>query len=82
MAKVKKKAAAPTETFQFPLKRTNFFILAFGILVLVVGYVLMALPDNPDDFLTRTLAPVLLVIAFLVIIPAGLLYKEKEPGKQ
>lgn len=86
MATVKKRPAstrssrraAEKEKFQFPLTKTNFLILGFGVLVLIAGYILMAIPDHPDDFLTRTLAPVLLVFSFLVIIPFGLMYKEKK----
>ncbi len=86
MATVKKRPAstrssrraAEQEKFQFPLTKTNFLILGFGVLVLVAGYILMAIPEHPDDFLTRTLAPVMLVFSFLVIIPFGLMYKEKK----
>ena len=36
------------------------------------------IPDNPDDFLTRTLSPVILFIGYLIIIPIGLFYKTKK----
>jgi hypothetical protein len=82
MAKVKRqaragKSKAKTEKFHFPLGRTNYWILSLGVLLLAFGYVFMAIPDDPDAFLTRTLAPILLVFSFLVVIPYGLLYKEK-----
>jgi len=78
----KAKSKFPAEKFHFPLGRTNFMILALGVLVLVVGFIFMAIPNHPDAFLTRTLAPVLLVFSFLVIIPFGLLYKEKKNGSK
>ncbi len=65
------------EKFQFPLGRTNYRILALGVLIIILGYVFMSIPDDPDAFLTRTLAPVLLVFSFVVVIPYGLLYKDK-----
>lgn len=83
MAKIKQpaskaKSKIPAEKFHFPLGPNNFKILGVGVLILILGFVFMALPDHPDAFLTRTLAPVLLVFAFLVVIPVGLLYKEKK----
>ncbi len=80
MAKVKsKKGATPVdEKFGFPLKRTNYMIISAGVALLIIGYIFMAIPDDPDAFLTRTLAPVILVISFLVVIPVGLLYREKK----
>ncbi|RMG66486.1 MAG: hypothetical protein D6715_06820 [Calditrichaeota bacterium] len=79
------KKTAPTRTgaksksrFQFPLGRTNYFILGLGIFLLVLGYIFMAIPDDPDAFLTRTLSPIILVFAYLVVIPIGLLYREKD----
>ncbi len=67
-----------SEKFQFPLGRTNYLILAAGVLIIILGYIFMALPDDPDAFLTRTLAPVLLVFSFVIVIPYGLLHKDKE----
>jgi hypothetical protein len=81
MAKIKEKKKEKEVHFHFPLTRTNFYIILFGILVLIAGYVFMALPDDPDAFMTRTLAPILLVFAYLIIIPIGLFYREKKVGK-
>lgn len=86
MAKIKRttpaaKSKVAVEKFQFPLGKTNVLILLSGIFLLVIGYIFMALPDDPDAFLTRTLAPILLVFSFLVVIPIGLLYKEKGSQK-
>ena len=78
MAKIKEKKKQPEIHFRFPLTRSNFYIILLGIAMLVTGYILMAMPEDPDAFLTRTLAPVLLVIAYLIIIPIGLFYREKK----
>ncbi len=76
MAKIKK---TKKETlFKFPLTKTNFLIISIGIIVLIVGYICMAIPDDPDAFLTRTLSPILLIFAYLIIIPIGLFYREKK----
>ncbi|HFE64518.1 MAG TPA: hypothetical protein ENK14_08925 [Caldithrix sp.] len=78
MAKVKfKKNQKPTR-FHFPLIKTNFLILGLGVIILIVGYIFMAIPTDPDAFLTRTLSPILLVFAYLIVIPIGLFYREKK----
>lgn len=80
MAKEKKKQIK--ERYHFPLGKANYTILIVGVLVLIIAYIFMAIPDNPDDFLTRTLSPILLFIAYLIIIPVGLFYKNKKEEKQ
>lgn len=79
MPKVKKKHIE--EKYHFPLGKTNYGILILGVLTLIIGYIFMAIPDHPDDFLTRTLSPVLLVIGYLVIIPLGIIYRDKKTKK-
>jgi len=86
MAKVKRttpasKSKVPEEKFHFPLGKTNLLILLLGVFILVIGFIFMAIPEDPDAFLTRTLAPILLVFSFLVVIPVGLLYKGKGSEK-
>ena len=78
--KVEKKAATK-EHLRFPLTKTNFMIIGFGVLLLIIGYIFMAIPDNPDAFLTRTLSPIILVFAYLIVIPIGLFYREKAQKK-
>ncbi len=80
MAKIKEKKKREGERapIRFPLTRINFMILAFGVILLAVGYIFMAIPDDPDAFLTRTLSPIILVIGYLVVIPIGLFYRDKS----
>ena len=78
----KKSGKQSAEKFHFPLGKTNFIILGIGVLLLIVGFIFMALPDDPDAFLTLTLAPILLVFSFLIVIPLGLLYKGKDHPSQ
>ncbi|GAB4377598.1 MAG: hypothetical protein Kow0042_25570 [Calditrichia bacterium] len=78
MAKVKSKKIKKEEHFHFPLTTANFLILIIGVVVLIAGYIFMAVPDDPDAFMTRTLSPILLVLAYLIIIPIGLFYREKK----
>lgn len=80
MAKAKKKAAI--EKYHFPLGKTNYAILILAMVTLIVGYIFMGIPDDPDDFLTRTLSPIILVIGYLILIPVGLFYRDKQHRKE
>jgi hypothetical protein len=51
--------------------------LAAGLGTIVVGYVLLRVPPV-DGFISLTLAPVLLVAGYCVLIPAALLVREPE----
>ncbi len=82
MSKTKSTKAGKTDEKKliYPLGPKNFKILGLGVFLVALGFFLMALPDNPDDFLTLTLAPIVLVIAFVVVIPFGIMYREKING--
>ncbi len=80
--KEKKKVREQKPAFRFPLGKRNFAIIGVGILILIIGFIVMAIPDDPDAFLSRTLAPILLVVAFLIIIPYGIMSGDKQEGKQ
>ena len=56
------------------ISKKGILIFGIGLISLVIGFILMAQPPV-DGFLSRTLAPVILVIAFLGIIPTALLIK-------
>ena len=77
MAKVRKDTRRVQD---FAFGKRNINILAIGLVVLVVGYILMAQPPV-NGFLSRTLAPVILVIGYLVIIPISLMIRDKKEIK-
>jgi len=53
------------------LNRINFILLLIAAIVLVAGYIIMS-------FNEISLSPVLLVIAYALIIPFALLYQPKK----
>ncbi|HDQ44487.1 MAG TPA: hypothetical protein ENN17_03160 [bacterium] len=60
-----------------PFSKTNWVLFFSGILTLVVGYI--ALSIGPwDSFWSLTLAPILLVIGYCVLIPVAILYRRGE----
>jgi len=83
MAKVEKsKLVKKAKTsIQFPLKRMNFLIIGAGILVIIIGYITLS-GDKVDGFSQLTIAPVLLVLGYCVLIPVGIMYRKKEQPPQ
>jgi hypothetical protein len=79
MAKVKKRIKSKTKKIESPFKnywsRNNYVILIAGLLVLLAGYYFMNQGpwDNP---LSLTVAPIVLLIAYVVIIPLAIYYKK------
>jgi len=61
---------------QLPFTTHNYFIFGLGIIVLVFGYIFMSI-GPVDSFWSLTLAPIVLVIGYVVIIPLSFLYHHK-----
>lgn len=74
----------------------NFFVILAGVAVIIIGYLLMSTgiysgdPANNDGVWNNgnavNIAPFLLTIGYLVIIPFGLFYRfktadQEEPGR-
>ena len=55
----------------------NYIMLAIGVIVAIVGFLFMTV--NPfDSFESLYISPILLVLAFLVIIPYSIFVKDKK----
>ena len=59
----------------------NYILFGVSIAVLVAGYLLLGQGPvyNP---LSWTYAPIVLVLAYLVIIPLAILYKDKDDASE
>jgi uncharacterized membrane protein len=78
--------------WDFPLNKQNFMYLAVALGVIIIGYVLMAtgiteepaLPDGKwNNPMAVTIAPILLFIGYVIIIPLGIYkYFGKDSEKQ
>lgn len=78
MAKVvKNKKSKQTEKFHLSLTNKNYMIIGLGILVIIIGYVLMS-ENSVDGFMPTVVAPILLVLGYIVIVPFGLLFNDKS----
>ncbi|MFA6109639.1 MAG: hypothetical protein WDA75_12805, partial [Candidatus Latescibacterota bacterium] len=62
-----------------PLGPRGLKLLAAGLGTILVGYLLLRVPPV-DGFVSLTLAPLLLVAGYCVLIPAALLAREAKDG--
>ena len=62
------------------LNKKNIILVAIGVLLLVIGFICLATgpADNP---VSLTVAPLILVLAYVVIIPLGILFGGKKQDK-
>lgn len=60
--------------------KKNILLVALGTLLVVIGFVCLAQgpTDNP---VSLTVAPIILVFAYLVVIPIGILWGGKSQKK-
>ncbi|MFA6233923.1 MAG: hypothetical protein WC824_07015 [Bacteroidota bacterium] len=83
MAKVQKKRKNSRRPLDVPEaelpQKTNYMILAFGIAVVFIGFLVMSAGDAVSS-LSVTIAPIILFIGFCVIIPIGIIYKQPKPA--
>lgn len=71
----KKKGAAPT--FRLPFTRINYLGIGIGLVIIVLGYICLSRPPV-DGFVSLTLAPILLVLGYCVVIPVSILLREPK----
>ena len=78
MAKsVKIKPARKTKKDEtLPFERENYIIFGIGILFIIAGYIALS-GNSVEGFVPLTLAPILLVMGYCVIIPVGIMYRKK-----
>jgi hypothetical protein len=61
-----------------PFTRKNYLAFAVGLALLLVGFICLAQPPA-DGFLSKTLAPILMVISYVVVFPYAIMAREKKP---
>ena len=77
-SKKKKKLRKKGETKPpFPFEGRNYLYFFIGLILLVIGYIFM-LQGPADSFWSRTLAPVILVVAYCIIFPIAILSKGRK----
>ena len=73
--KKKKKKFKPIKV-GLPFSSRNYILLGVGLAVIILGFISLA--QGPvNSFWSRTLAPILMVIGYCVLIPIGILLRNK-----
>lgn len=62
------------------MTKKNLLLVALGVVLLVIGFLCLATgpAENP---VSLTVAPLILCLTYLVIIPLGILWKGKKEDK-
>jgi hypothetical protein len=63
-----------------PFTRKNWSLFAAGLGVIAMGYLLLGVPPA-EGFLSLTLAPILLVLGYCVLVPAAILVRDRGESK-
>ena len=58
-------------------KKENYLIFFVGVAIIILGFILMAL-GGTNSPVSLTVAPIVLLIGFLVVIPAAIMYRKKS----
>ena len=75
MAEKKNKEEA--HSIIWPFGRKNYILFAIAFVVICIGYVFLGYGDDPDNAISKTLAPIVLVAGY-ALIPFAILAKGKE----
>ena len=57
--------------------KKNYAIFGLGLVFIILGYIIMG-TGQVNSFQSLTLAPILLFIGYIILIPISLLVKTKE----
>jgi ABC-type transport system involved in cytochrome bd biosynthesis fused ATPase/permease subunit len=61
----------------FAMTSKNYMIIGIGIALIILGYIFMS-ENSVDGFLPTVIAPILLMVGYCVIVPFGILYKDRN----
>tara|TARA_Y100000994_G_C15544631_1_gene381445 strand:- start:56 stop:286 length:231 start_codon:yes stop_codon:yes gene_type:complete len=57
--------------------KINYILFSIGLALVIFGYIFMA-SGEVNSFQSLTLAPVMLFLGYIVVIPASLVYRDKQ----
>ena len=55
----------------------NYILFGIGLTLIILGYILMG-KGEVYSFQSLTLAPIMLFIGYIIVIPASLIYRDKN----
>ena len=74
MAEKTKKNNLVDDEFKWPFGKKNYLMLALAVVVIVIGYITLGQGSI-------TLAPILLVLGYCVLIPIALIIRGRDEGQ-
>ncbi|RKX26019.1 MAG: hypothetical protein DRP45_04575 [Candidatus Zixiibacteriota bacterium] len=72
----KKKTEEVSKTIIWPFGPKNYILFGIALAVIAIGYVFLGYGDDPDNAISKTLAPIVLVIGYAVV-PFAIMAKGK-----
>lgn len=66
-----------TSPFQIYWTKNNYYLLLLGVLLLIVGFYVMSI-GNWNSTASLVLSPIILVIGYLLVVPASIFYRDKK----
>ena len=57
--------------------KKNYLIFSIGLALVIIGYIFMA-NGEVNSFQSLTLAPIMLFLGYIVVIPVSLIYRDKS----
>ena len=57
--------------------KLNYILFSIGLALVIFGYIFMASGDV-NSFQSLTLAPIMLFLGYIVVIPISLFYRDKQ----
>ena len=73
----KKKTEKPV-VGQLQIGKQNYWIFLAGVALIILGYLLMA-AGGTSSTLSLVISPLILLVAYLVIIPIAIMYRKRSP---
>jgi len=61
----------------WPFGNTNYILFGAGLSLVIIGYFFMA-NGSVSSFQSLTLAPIMLFLGYIVVLPIALVYRNKE----
>jgi hypothetical protein len=71
----KEHARRGAKEVRLPLEPLNFKIMGGGVALIILGYLALA-EGSVEGFLPLTVAPILLVLGYCVVVPLGIIYRK------
>jgi uncharacterized integral membrane protein len=69
--KKEKKEKKEKEMIGLPFKKENYIIMGIGLLLIILGFIFLAIGD-------KTFSVIFLTLGYCVFIPIGIIYKGKK----